>query len=176
MKSFSLIVAMDDKRGIGKNANLAWHLPADLKRFKAITSAVSNSAHRNAVIMGRKTWESLPEKFRPLPNRLNVVLTRGENHFPSGVLSCSQLDEAILSLDKHDNIESVFVIGGAQVFTQAMNHGQCRKIYITRLLGDFHCDVFFPPISSDFQEVLKTEILNEGELKYQFIDYQIPPK
>ena len=80
MIKFSLVVAMDEERGIGKQGTLAWRLPADLKHFKEITTEVKDMKKQNAVIMGRKTWESLPEKFRPLPQRLNIVVTTQPNY------------------------------------------------------------------------------------------------
>ena len=84
---FSLIVAMDSQNGIGKNGQLPWHLPADLKHFKEITCTVRDPKKQNVVLMGRKTWDSIPEKFRPLPGRINVVLTRHPDlKFPLGVL------------------------------------------------------------------------------------------
>jgi len=81
-------VAFDSQYGMGKNGQLPWVIPQDLKHFKEISTAVINPANKNAVIMGRKTWESLPEKFRPLPGRVNVVLSKeGKLDLPSGVLS-----------------------------------------------------------------------------------------
>jgi dihydrofolate reductase/thymidylate synthase len=76
--SFSIVVAMDSQQGIGKNNNLPWSLSADLTHFKSLTTTVTHLQKRNAVIMGRKTWNSLPTAFRPLPNRLNIVITRQE--------------------------------------------------------------------------------------------------
>ena len=91
MKPFSIIVAFDSKYGIGKNGELAWHLPSDLKHFKEITTAVSNPVKKNAVIMGRKTWDSLPQKFRPLGGRVNMILTKEKNiNLPPEVLCCQR--------------------------------------------------------------------------------------
>lgn len=72
----NLIVAMDDRGGIGRNGNLPWDLPAEMARFTKLTTLTTNRGNKNAVIMGRKVWESIPPKFRPLKNRLNVVLSR----------------------------------------------------------------------------------------------------
>ena len=111
MRPFSIIVAFDSQYGIGKNGLLPWKLPLDLKHFKEITTAVANPARTNAVIMGRKTWESLPQKFCPLPGRVNVVLSKeGKLSLPSEVF-CSQSLEDALSRLSSSNIENVFVIG-----------------------------------------------------------------
>lgn len=75
--TFQLVVAATRKLGIGKNGSMPWKLPGDMAYFKEITSKTADSAKQNAVVMGRKTWESIPPKFRPLPGRINVVLTRG---------------------------------------------------------------------------------------------------
>src|SRR3990167_6635768 len=131
---FSIVVAMDEARGIGKDGVLPWHLPSDLKHFAHITKTTS-SVHNavNAVIMGRKTWGSLPERFRPLPGRLNIVLSRQQNHdLPRGVLLADSLDEAILKAKKA-NAEQLFVIGGGRVFEEALHDPHCEKLYITRI-------------------------------------------
>ncbi len=155
---FSIIVAIDEKGGIGKNNTLPWHIPADLKHFKEITTG-------GTVIMGRNTWESIPEKFRPLPNRLNIVLTGNLNYLvPEGVKLASSLDGALaISAGK------TFVIGGAKVFEDAIRHEDCEELIITRVYGDFNCDTFFPHIPSYFEKMSESEIQHEGEtLQFSF--------
>lgn len=171
MKPFSIIVAFDSQYGIGKRGGLAWHLPLDLKHFKEITKAVTMAGRQNAVIMGRKTWESLPERFRPLPGRVNMVLSReGSLSLPSGVLTAPNLENALSQLSL-PNIEGVFVIGGAQVFAQAIIHSLCQKLYVTHVQGNFSCDVFFPPIAKDFFPISASEQVEESGISFHFSDY-----
>jgi len=171
MKPFSIIVAFDSQYGIGKKGLLAWRLPLDLKHFKEITTTVTDPAKKNAVIMGRKTWDSLPEKFRPLPGRVNVVLSRaGKLDLPSEVLCSQSLDEALTRLST-SNIENIFVIGGAQVYTFAIEHSLCQKLYVTHVQGEYGCDAFFPPISKQFFPISASEQYQEGDISFQFSDY-----
>ena len=173
MKNFSIVVAMDEQNGIGKQGRLPWHLPADLKHFKDITTKVSDPAKRNAVIMGRKTWESLPEKFRPLPNRLNIVLTSDAKFpVPQDVTIATSFDQALQAASTDQNVEGVFVIGGAQLFRESIDHPQCRQLFITEIKGNFSCDVFFPSIPGIFQATHTGPLMVEGDLSYRFIDYQ----
>ncbi|MCO5577576.1 hypothetical protein L7F22_031407 [Adiantum nelumboides] len=121
MRPFQIVVACTPELGIGLKGSIPWKLPSDIAFFKALTSNVSVSSKQNAVIMGRLTWESIPSKFRPLPGRLNVVLTRSPNP-PSGdgnVLVCSSLTDALGLLAAPPYLASVdtaFVIGGGQVY------------------------------------------------------------
>jgi len=171
MRPFSIIVAFDAKYGIGKNGLLPWSLPQDLKHFKEITTAVANPAKKNAVIMGRKTWESLPSRFRPLPGRVNMVLSREARlDLPSGVLSSISLDEALNKLSTAD-IENIFVIGGAQIYAFAIEHPSCHKLYVTHVQGEFDCDAFFPPISKNFITISASEPSEEGGVGFHFSDY-----
>ena len=171
MRPFSIIVAFDSQYGIGKNGQLPWALPMDLKHFKGITTTVTNPAKKNAVIMGRKTWESLPQKFRPLPGRVNLVLSReGKLNLPSGVLCSQTLDDALKQLS-FPEIENVFVIGGAQIYTVALNHPLCQKLWVTHIKGEYGCDAFFPPISKQFFPISSSEEYQEGDIKFQFSDY-----
>ena len=171
MKTFSIIVAFDSQYGIGKNGQLAWHLSSDLKRFKEITTTVTNPTKKNALIMGRKTWESLPEKFRPLPDRLNMVLSQKTGlNLPSGVLQAQSLDEALIRISATP-IENVFVIGGAQIFVPAIVHPLCQKLYVTHVKGEYGCDAFFPHISREFFPISASEQFQEGTISFQFSDY-----
>ncbi|MBI4309535.1 MAG: dihydrofolate reductase [Candidatus Omnitrophica bacterium] len=172
MKSFAIVAAMDEARGIGKADGLAWHLPSDLRRFKEITSAVSDPSKRNALLMGRKTWESLPAHFCPLPGRLNVVLTRQEDlGLPEGVLRFSNLDQAMEYLDKEPDIEHIFCIGGAQMYAHAVEHSACNRIFATHLQGKFDCDSFFPIMPSRFRPAATGPWQREENQTYRFIDY-----
>lgn len=177
MISFSIIVAVDSKLGIGKNDGLPWHLPADLKHFKEVTSRGSCEERRNVVVMGRKTWESIPERFRPLANRLNVVISR-QSHLvlPSGVVPVTSLEGALSFLrDKGGaHVGEVFVIGGAQIFAQAVVHPACEKIYLTRIEHKFECDVFFPDVLQQFVQVGQAHEAVDQGVSIQFLHYIKP--
>jgi dihydrofolate reductase len=142
---FSIIVATDSEGGIGKASGIPWHIPADFRFFKRVTSEAPEG-QQNAVIMGRKTWDSLPEKFRPLPGRLNIVLSRNEAlDLPEGVLLAQDLDSALL-LAHNARTASTYVIGGATLYQEAIAHAMCRRIFITQIGASFQCDTFFPSI------------------------------
>ncbi|MFT5170115.1 MAG: dihydrofolate reductase [Lysobacterales bacterium] len=155
MIPLNIIVAIDENNGIGKNGDLPWHISGDLKYFKKITTHTDNPIKKNVVVMGRKTWESIPHKYRPLPNRINVVLTRDTDYvLPEGVHLCNVFDQIEELLTKHKNteIESVFIIGGEQIFKQALEHPACQKLYITHIKHSFECDTYFPAFQSSFKE------------------------
>ncbi|MBI3314748.1 MAG: dihydrofolate reductase [Candidatus Omnitrophica bacterium] len=173
IKTFSIVVAMDDRRGIGKNGGIPWHLSEDLKYFKDMTTATSGPSGKNAVIMGRKTWGSLPAKFRPLPNRLNVVLSRNAGFEARGALIESTLERAMDVLEKDSEIENIFVIGGAQIYTYALPHPLCQRLLITFVRGDFACDAFFPPLPNRFKEVRRTPVLSGSGLSYCFAEFSV---
>jgi len=171
IRPFAIIVAFDSQYGIGKDGKLPWSLPLDLKHFKEITTLLTNPAKKNAVIMGRKTWESLPEKFRPLPGRVNLVLSKeGGLNLPSGVLCSKDLDDALMVLSTPD-IENVFVIGGAQIYALALNHPLCQKLYVTHVQGEYGCDAFFPPIAKQFFPISASESYKEQNISFHFSDY-----
>lgn len=170
---FDIIVAMDLNSGIGKAGGLPWHLPADLKHFKQVTTTTHSPSRKNAVIMGRKTWESLPEKFRPLPNRINAVISKNKNLvFPNGVLNGNSLDGVLKQLNTMTSeVENIFVIGGAQIFKSALTHPGCRKIYVTQILKKFDCDTFFPPLDPFWERISQSPKLNDHSLEYCFSQY-----
>ncbi len=173
-KAFELIVAMDQKRGIGKNGTLPWKLADDLKHFRDLTTTTQNPTSQNVVIMGRKTWESIPVKFRPLPKRLNIVLSKNPaSSFPSGVQLFSSLDAALSSLqNSNSNIEKIFVIGGAQVFQAAISHPDCQAIELTQILQSFDCDTFFPAMDQNWTEISRTPVRKADSFAYYFSRFQ----
>ncbi len=170
-KGFAIIAALDQERGIGKNGTMPWQLSADLKHFREITTAPAGSPP-SVVIMGRKTWESIPEKFRPLPGRLNVVITKQKEYcLPGNVEKVGSLDVAI---SKFCNASSelfgdVFVIGGAGIFAAAIAHPLCTKLYLTEIYDKFNCDVFFPGIPSCFIETQRSPRFQENKKMFSFL-------
>lgn len=176
MRFFSIIVAVDKKNGIGKDGKIPWALPSDMKHFKAMTTETSSSGKTNAVIMGRKTWESLPEKWRPLPHRLNVVLTQDKNYsVPSNVVKSQGLDEALRVLDSKEyqkTVDKIFVIGGANVYAQALVHPRCQRVYLTVIDKEFGCDAFFPEWKQNFKKAECSDLLVENDIKYFFAVYE----
>lgn len=174
MQLFNIIVALDKNNGIGKDGDLPWHLSTDMKYFKKITSEVKNFEKRNAVIMGRKTWESIPEKFRPLDKRLNIVLTNQlDYNLPDDVDKAASLDEALKLIENNyaDSIEAVFIIGGAQIYNLAMQHPAVNELYITEIQQAFDCDTFFPEFREKFQRTYASSVQNEKDIDFIFTKY-----
>ena len=128
----SLIVAMSENRVIGRDNRLPWHLPADLKRFKQLTTG-------HAVVMGRKTFGSIG---KPLPNRRNIVITRDRNYRAAGIEVAHGFDEAV-ALVKGD--DEVFIAGGAEIFREAL--GGADRMYITLIHATIDGNVFFPDVN-----------------------------
>lgn len=166
-RSFQLVVAATRNLGIGQNGSMPWKLPGDMAYFRDLTSKTRDPTKLNAVIMGRKTWESIPAKFRPLKGRLNVVLSRtigneenatpntaSAGRIPEGVQYSASLDSAITLLSSpeyQDKLEHVFIIGGGQVYNEAIESELCSTIHLTRIEADFDCDTFFPAIPERFR-------------------------
>lgn len=175
MRTFDIVAAADDAGGIGVGGKLPWNLPGDFKHFKDTTCRLEDPSKQNAVIMGRKTWESLPEKFRPLPKRINIVLTHQKNYvLPSGVIKFENLTQSMEDLEKTpwaNTIENIFVIGGGEVFKEAIPHPACRKIYLTKIHGVFDCDVFLPPFFEQFKETFRSGPFKEHSTEYFFVEY-----
>lgn len=167
--TFNIIVAYDKNRGIGMNNRLPWQLPEDMKRFAKLTKGEA-SDKQNAVIMGRKTWESIPEKFRPLPGRVNVVLSRQTGYnLPNGVLHFSSLNDALNALEK-ESINQIFLIGGSSLYAEGLQHPQCENVFVTEINGEFECDTFFPAIPAGFTVTEQTEYMtSEKNIEYRYL-------
>lgn len=131
----SIIAAVDRNMGIGKDNKLPWHLSEDLKRFKNLTMG-------HHMIMGRKTFESIG---RPLPGRVSIVLSRRPEFFVDGVIKVRSFDDA-LRIAKDAGESEVFVLGGGEIFEQALP--VTDRIYLTRVAGNVDADTFFPLLQS----------------------------
>jgi dihydrofolate reductase len=146
----SIIVAIAENWAIGKNNDLLWHIPADLKRFKTITSG-------HPVIMGKRTWESLPP--RPLPNRRNIVITDIPGEKIEGCEMAYSINEA-LAICSPD--EENFIIGGASVYRQFLPFA--GRLYLTLVRKSFDADVFFPEIDFSHWKLVSKEDFHPDEV------------
>ena len=176
-RDFDLVIAVDSKGGIGKDNDLPWDLPGDMAHFVSQTKTAPKG-RRNAVVMGRNNWESIPDRYRPFSGRLNVVMTRNESYaLPDGVVRAPSFDVALSMLPA--NIDRVYVIGGGKIFEQALELPACRRIYLTRIDHDFDCDVFVPISFPRFERVNVFEEGVDGGIDYRielWERYEAPPQ
>jgi len=135
----SLIAAASENNVIGKNNDLIWHLPADMKYFTDKTTG-------HHVLMGRKNFDSIPDKYRPLPNRINLVVSRQEIGREHGTHFFTSIEDAI-SFAKLGGETELFVIGGGEIYKQSMELANC--IYLTEIHHSFDGDTYFPEISTE---------------------------
>eukprot|EP01011_Urceolus_sp_BLP5_P003790 TRINITY_DN3494_c0_g1_i1.p1 TRINITY_DN3494_c0_g1~~TRINITY_DN3494_c0_g1_i1.p1 ORF type:complete len:181 (+),score=18.92 TRINITY_DN3494_c0_g1_i1:64-606(+) len=174
-KKCSIVVCVDCNGGIGKNGTLPWKLPAEIKRFSVLTKATQSKNLRNAVIMGRKTFESIPAKFRPLPDRLNVVVST--TLAPSdGITVCPSVSNAVRICSEMPDVEQTFIIGGVSVYQEALNLSFVQTIHLTQLHQQFDCDVFFDVSKLEaFSLTEQSEVHEEQGLTYTFCTYRSTP-
>jgi dihydrofolate reductase len=157
----SIIVAMASNRAIGKNNQLLWHISNDLKRFKRLTSG-------NTIVMGRKTFESLPGGA--LPNRRNIVLSDRLETAPTACELAHSIEE-VMQMVQHES--EVFIIGGGSVYEQFLPLAD--KIYLTRVEQNFEGDTFFPPVNFSSYELIEKEVVDndlQSTYVYTFETYQ----
>lgn len=154
----SIIAAIGKNRELGKNNKLLWDIPEDLKRFRSITAG-------HTVIMGRKTFESIG---RALPNRTNIIVTRDKNYKAVGCIISRSLEGAI-DLAKRGGGEEVFVIGGGEIYRQAISLAD--KLYLTLVEGTFDADTFFPDYSG-FRKVIFQEKHKDENYSYTFLEME----
>ena len=152
-----LIWAQARNRVIGKNGVMPWHLPEDLAHFKRVTL-------NHPVIMGRKTWDSIPPKFRPLPGRTNIVVTRQADWHEKGAQCSSSLREA---LQHCETSNQVWVIGGAQIYAQALPLAD--ELVVTEIDAAFDGDAHAPAIGPDWREVARERIVAASGLPLSFV-------
>ena len=157
----SIIVAVSEDWGIGKNNELLWHIPEDLKRFKRLTTG-------NAIIMGKKTWESLPR--RPLPDRRNIVMTDIVNEIIEGSVTAYSIKDALSKCDKD---KEIFIIGGGTIYRQFMPIAE--RLYITHVHKKAPADVYFPEIDLKIWKVSDREEFTgsgDGGIPYTYLIYE----
>jgi dihydrofolate reductase len=162
LSNLFFIVAADAQNGIGKNNALPWHISADLKHFKRLTFG-------NYVILGRKTWESLP--VRPLPGRKHILLTRSAGNVPSDVLCFSNKEKIIDFIQQHEQA-LFYVIGGASLYEQFLE--VTETIFLTRIYKIYPTDTFFPSFARSFRlEEFSPLFFDEKEKVYfRFCTYK----
>ena len=151
-----IIVATSKNKVIGDSNSLIWHLPADLKRFKELTTG-------NTIVMGRKTYESIG---RPLPNRRNIIITRDVKYDVEGCEVVNSLEEALMICNNN-----CFIIGGGEIYKQSMSIAD--QIYLTLVHEDFEGDTEFPEIGSEWKMVTSQDFEpdEKNKHKYSFIEY-----
>eukprot|EP00557_Chaetoceros_sp_GSL56_P008950 CAMPEP_0176487824 /NCGR_PEP_ID=MMETSP0200_2-20121128/6358_1 /TAXON_ID=947934 /ORGANISM="Chaetoceros sp., Strain GSL56" /LENGTH=549 /DNA_ID=CAMNT_0017884719 /DNA_START=76 /DNA_END=1725 /DNA_ORIENTATION=- len=166
----AVVAAAAGSRGIGAGGDLVWRLPGDMAHFKRITSTPPGPDLINAVIMGRKTWESIPPKFRPLDNRTNVILSRRSKTMSlsppvaaapaaaecesknENILHCTSLQDAIDTLKKMDRVGNIFVIGGGEIYKESIESGLVNRVIYTEVSNlppDTKFDTWFPNLDTD---------------------------
>ena len=155
-----LIYARAANGVIGANGALPWHLPEDLAHFKRTTLGCP-------VVMGRKTWDSLPPKFRPLPGRTNVVVTRQQNWHENGAQPASDLRDALQICEQSAD---VWVIGGAQLY--ALAEPLAHTAVVTEIEQDFAGDAFAPALGGNWQEARRERHLAASGLAFSFVTYR----
>ncbi len=148
----AIVVAHSRNRVIGRDGDLPWRLPTDLRRFREVTSG-------GTVVMGRKTWDSLPDRYRPLPDRRNVVVSRNGCDAPE---VCRSVEEALAGGD-------CFVIGGGEVYAQALPLAD--RVYATEIAAQVDGDVFFAPLGEGWRCVERSDPIEENGHAYSFCTY-----
>jgi dihydrofolate reductase len=157
----ALIVAVARDGVIGRDNAIPWNLPEDARRFRAVTMG-------HPVVMGRRTWDSLPERFRPLPGRRNVVVTRNPEWSADGADRAGSLDEALALLE---GAPQAFVIGGAELYAEAL--ARADELVVTEIDAEVEGDVYFPPWDrSEFRETFREAHVSEDGVAFAFVTYR----
>ncbi len=145
----SAIAAVSENQVIGRDGDLPWHLPDDMKFFQRTTMG-------HHVITGRKNWETIPLKYRPLKGRTNIVVTRSANYEARGALVAGSLEEA-LDLARNGGDEEAFLIGGGQIYREALGNDLVDRVYLTRVHAQIQGDTTFPNLDGAWHEVWRQE-------------------
>jgi len=164
MSNINIIVAVSSNNIIGKGNDIPWRLPTDLKNFKRITDG-------SIVIMGRKCWDSLPPRFRPLPNRLNMVVTRNKEFYNDTCAVYTDLYYLLNLFISAKNNDDVFVIGGGEIYKKSFPYA--NKLYLTRILAEIDGDVYLEGFDrTKWKLVNSSDVMEENGYKFVFEYYE----
>ena len=173
--NFKIIVACDSKNGIGLNNTIPWKLSKEIQYFKKITTHRTNPLLLNVVIMGRKTWDSIPDNYKPLSNRINIVLTKtltSKSNF-TNLFFCSSIENSIdlLNSIKNVNLDNIYIIGGESIYREVLTNSKCTKIYLTEIYNNYNCDKFFPEIPNYYKLVTISNFIEDNNEYYRNLVY-----
>ena len=171
--NYKMIVAICNGNGIGNSNSIPWYSPVDLKHFSKLTKRTNDNGYMNAIIMGRKTWDSIPRK--PLPKRFHIILTKTPKSIDltdlkyENCIALPTVEEVEnFCLEKH--FSNTWVIGGGSIYQKYLEEKNITDIHVTKINKNFDCDVFFPEIPSDFSIVDKNETIENDNL-LEFLHY-----
>ncbi|KAM7002913.1 dihydrofolate reductase [Tautogolabrus adspersus] len=177
-KPVRLIAAVCNDMGIGKDGKLPWTLPSEFQYFLNTVTRISKPGKMNLMVWGKLCWYSIPETMLPVANNLHVVLSKTLNTVPDQAhFLCQDFESAVLLTTQPpltDLIETIWVVGGTQVYKEALKHPWCDLLYLTDVMADFDCDVFFPEFDRGlFKEQerfpgVPSKIQEENGVKYKF--------
>ena len=161
----ALVAAVARGGVIGRDSGIPWRLPEDMRRFRTLTMG-------HPVVMGRRTWESLPDQFRPLPGRGNVVVTRNSDWSAQGADRAGSIEDALRLLEGED---TVFVIGGGEIYAAALPSAD--ELLLTEIDAEIEGDTYFPDWDpDDFEEVARERHVSSDGVGYSFVTYERRPR
>ena len=161
----ALVAAVARRGVIGRDSGIPWRLPEDMRRFRTLTMG-------HPVVMGRRTWESLPDQFRPLPGRGNVVVTRNSDWSAQGADRAGSIEDALRLLEGED---TVFVIGGGEIYAAALPSAD--ELLLTEIDAEIEGDTYFPNWDpDDFEEVARERHVSSDGVGYSFVTYERRPR
>lgn len=163
--SFEIIVAKDVSNGIGKDNSIPWNFPIDMNHFKKVTTRVEDLEKKNAIIMGRRTFESIG---KTLPNRLNIVVTGKSLDSNDHLVYVKNIEDSVKYVQSRDDIETAFVIGGGMIYKEFITHPICTKLHVTNIRREFKCDTFFPDIPSKYDLIHSNTV---DECVFEIFEY-----
>ncbi|XP_037082966.1 putative dihydrofolate reductase [Pollicipes pollicipes] len=176
LRKMNLIVAVASNGGIGKNNDLPWKLTKEFRYFVNTTRRLEDASKKNAVVLGRKTWESIPPTMRPMKGKINVIVTSQKDFVAEGkdvyvVHSLQEAQELLSTPPLADTVETIWQVGGASLYQEAIEKKLVDKLYLTKIRKEYDADVFFPKYNEeDFVEISDPHV-PEGVLEEDGVEW-----